>query len=96
MDTLTKKDRSIRMSKIRSSNTKPELIVRKALYNKGLRFRVNRKDLPGKPDISVKKYKLLNQLWTIDKGELTPSLKVIRRAVVNNYAEIIESIYKDS
>ena len=58
MDTLTKKERSIRMSKIRSTNTKPEIIVRKTLHNIGLRFRINRKDLPGKPDISVKKYKL--------------------------------------
>ncbi len=47
------------MSKIRSTNTKPEIIVRKTLHNIGLRFRINRKDLPGKPDISVKKYKLV-------------------------------------
>ena len=47
------------MSKIRSTNTKPEIIIRKALHDRGLRYRINRKDLPGKPDISVKKYKLV-------------------------------------
>lgn len=46
------------MSKIRGHNTKPELIFRKALWKKGIRFRVNNKQLPGKPDVSIKKYKL--------------------------------------
>ena len=45
------------MSRIRSKNTKPELIVRKFLYNNGLRYRLHAKDLPGKPDISNKQKK---------------------------------------
>jgi len=45
------------MSKIRSKNTKPELLVRKILYSNGFRFRLHRKDLPGKPDITLSKYK---------------------------------------
>ena len=44
------------MSRIRGSNTKPELIVRSFLHNNGLRFRLNDKNLPGKPDIVLKKY----------------------------------------
>lgn len=45
------------MSHIRSTNSKPEEIVRKYLFAKGLRYRKNVKDLPGKPDIVFPKYK---------------------------------------
>ena len=45
------------MSRIRSKNTKPELIVRSVLHRMGYRFRLHRKDLPGKPDIVLPKYK---------------------------------------
>ncbi len=45
------------MSRIRSGNTKPELIVRGLLHRMGFRFRVHRRDLPGKPDIVLPKYK---------------------------------------
>jgi len=44
------------MSKIRSKNTKPEKILRSALHNLGYRFRIHKKDLPGKPDIVLPKY----------------------------------------
>ncbi|WP_250433299.1 very short patch repair endonuclease [Hanstruepera flava] len=54
----TTKKRSKIMSKIRGKNTKPELLFRKALWAKGIRYRVDSKQLPGKPDISIKKYKL--------------------------------------
>ncbi len=56
-DHLTKKKRSWNMSRIRSKNTKPELIVRSLLHGMGYRFRLHRKDLPGKPDIVLPKYK---------------------------------------
>ncbi len=46
------------MSKIRGKNTKPELLFRKALWKKGVRYRVDSKQLPGKPDASIKKYNL--------------------------------------
>jgi DNA mismatch endonuclease (patch repair protein) len=45
------------MSKIRSKDTKPELALRKALFARGFRYRVNDKHLPGKPDIVLSKYK---------------------------------------
>jgi len=51
MDIWNKQKRSEVMSKIRSKNTKPELIVRSALFRQGYRFRIHRKDLPGCPDI---------------------------------------------
>lgn len=44
------------MSGIRSRNTKPETILRKALHRVGFRFRLHRADLPGKPDIVLSKY----------------------------------------
>lgn len=45
------------MGRIRSKNTKPELLLRKALWAKGVRYRLRSK-LPGKPDMAIKKYKL--------------------------------------
>jgi DNA mismatch endonuclease (patch repair protein) len=54
----TTKKRSKIMSKIRGKNTKPELLFRKALWKRGIRYRINSKKLPGKPDISIQKYKL--------------------------------------
>jgi DNA mismatch endonuclease (patch repair protein) len=46
------------MSAVRSYNTKPELVVRKALFAKGYRFRLHRRDLPGRPDIILPRYRL--------------------------------------
>lgn len=57
MDKITKERRSWNMSKIKSMDTKPELKVRKILYKLGYRFRLHRKDLPGKPDIVLSKYR---------------------------------------
>lgn len=51
MDTVTKEQRSVIMSRIRGKNTKPEMIVRRAAHSLGLRFRLHRKDLPGSPDL---------------------------------------------
>jgi DNA mismatch endonuclease (patch repair protein) len=45
------------MSRIKSKNTKPEVIVRSLLHKMGYRFRLHRNDLPGKPDIVLPKYK---------------------------------------
>jgi DNA mismatch endonuclease (patch repair protein) len=55
-DTLTPAERSERMAKIRGQNTKPELHVRRALHAAGFRFRLHRKDLPGRPDLVLPKY----------------------------------------
>ncbi|MDR1181195.1 MAG: very short patch repair endonuclease [Bacteroidales bacterium] len=57
MDIWSKEKRSEVMSKIRSKNTEPEMILRKALFAKGYRYRINYKKLPGKPDIVFPKYK---------------------------------------
>lgn len=47
------------MSGIKGKNTKPELLLRSALHAQGFRFRIQRKDLPGKPDIVLPKYKTI-------------------------------------
>src|SRR5258707_843105 len=51
MDTLTPEKRSKLMSRVRARDTRPELIVRSTLHRLGLRFRLHRNDLPGRPDI---------------------------------------------
>ncbi|MBI4946542.1 MAG: DNA mismatch endonuclease Vsr [Bacteroidetes bacterium] len=56
-DVHDKLTRSYNMSQIRSKNTKPEILVRKFLFAKGLRFRLYDSKLPGKPDIVLPKYK---------------------------------------
>ncbi|HUZ67924.1 MAG TPA: DNA mismatch endonuclease Vsr, partial [Beijerinckiaceae bacterium] len=52
MDTMTATEQSERMSRIRSKDTKPELVVRRALHALGYRYRLHRKDLPGVPDLA--------------------------------------------
>jgi len=56
-DNHSKEVRSMNMSHIRSTNSKPEEIVRKHLFSKGLRYRKNVSNMPGKPDIVLRKYK---------------------------------------
>jgi len=50
-DIFIKEKRSQIMSGISGKDTKPEMIIRKALFSEGYRYRLHRKDLPGKPDI---------------------------------------------
>ncbi len=56
-DVMTPEQRSRCMAAIKGKNTKPELIVRKYLFSRGLRFRLYVNSLPGKPDIVLPKYK---------------------------------------
>jgi len=56
-DHLTKKERSWNMSRVRSRDTKPELIIRSLLHRAGYRFRINDAKLPGSPDILLPKYR---------------------------------------
>jgi DNA mismatch endonuclease, patch repair protein len=51
VDTLTPAERSAIMARVRSKDSKPELIVRKMLYAMGYHYRLHAKELPGKPDI---------------------------------------------
>ncbi|MGA2940135.1 MAG: DNA mismatch endonuclease Vsr [Syntrophobacteraceae bacterium] len=56
MDRLTKERRSWNMSRIRGTNTKPEMAVRSLLHKLRFRFRLHLKTLPGKPDIVLPRY----------------------------------------
>ncbi len=58
MDVLTKEQRRKNMQHIRSKNTKAELILRKALWHCGVRYRKNYKALPGTPDIAITKFRI--------------------------------------
>jgi len=67
MDVLTPEQRHKCMSHIRSKNTSIELLLRKALWHEGIRYRKSYEKLPGKPDIAITKYKIAifcdGELW---------------------------------
>lgn len=58
VDLVDAATRSRMMSSIKGKHTKPELVVRRFLHASGFRFRLHRKDLPGKPDIVLPRYRL--------------------------------------
>ncbi|MEP4532216.1 MAG: very short patch repair endonuclease [Cyclobacteriaceae bacterium] len=88
-DVHSREVRSYNMSQIKGKNTKPEILVRKFLHANGLRFRLYVKDLPGKPDIVLPKYKTIIDIrgcfWhkhsNCKYGDhvSTPSLKITER-----------------
>ena len=57
MDVLTSTQRHKCMTRIRSKSTKPEIVVRRWLWNHGYRYRLNVKSVPGKPDIVMRRYR---------------------------------------
>lgn len=82
MDVLTPQQRHLNMSNIKSKDTSIEVLLRKALWNKGYRYRKNYKLLPGKPDIVLTKYKIAifcdseffhGKDWEIKKEKLKKS-----------------------
>jgi DNA mismatch endonuclease (patch repair protein) len=56
-DVLTPEQRSFNMSRIRSRDTRPEIIVRSIVHRMGYRYRLHKKDLPGKPDLVLVRYR---------------------------------------
>jgi DNA mismatch endonuclease (patch repair protein) len=56
-DVLTPEQRRLNMKRIKAKDTKPELLLRNGLHQRGYRFRLHRKDLPGRPDIVFPKYR---------------------------------------
>ena len=57
MDRLSKEQRHRNMAAIHNKDTKPEVMVRKFLFSRGFRYRLNHPQMPGKPDIVLRKYK---------------------------------------
>src|SRR2546429_366574 len=56
-DVLTPQQRSFNMSRIRNRDTRPEMIVRSIVHRLGFRYRLHKKDLPGKPDIVLVRHR---------------------------------------
>jgi DNA mismatch endonuclease (patch repair protein) len=61
-DVFTREKRSAVMSRIRSTDTKPELMVRRALHGMGYRYRLHHPGLPGRPDIVLVRYRTIFQV----------------------------------
>lgn len=57
MDVHSPQQRSFNMSRIRSCDTRPEMIVRSIVHGLGFRYRLHKKDLPGKPDLVLVRYR---------------------------------------
>lgn len=57
VDTLTKRERSERMGRVKGADTKPEMVVRRLVHAMGYRYRLHARDLPGKPDIVFRRRK---------------------------------------
>ena len=57
VDTVSKEARSKIMARVRSKDTQPELLLRRALFARGLRYRLHSSELPGKPDLVFARYK---------------------------------------
>ena len=80
MDDLTPAQRKKNMQHIRSKDTKAEIMLRKALWHKGLRYRKNVKDLPGKPDIVFTKQKIAifvdGDFWHAHGHEVNPGEQI--------------------
>ena len=76
MDHLTPHQRSKNMAAIRGKDTKPEMIVRRGLWSRGFRYRLNHKRLPGHPDLVLRKYRTCifvnGCFWHGHKCNLTP------------------------
>ena len=75
-DRLTEQQRHKNMSAIRSKDTKPEMIVRRGLWRRGFRYRLNHNRLPGHPDLVLRKYRTCifvnGCFWHGHKCSLTP------------------------
>ena len=56
-DVLTEEQRRYNMLRIRGRDTRPEMIIRQGLHARGLRFRLHRRDLPGRPDLAFPQYR---------------------------------------
>jgi DNA mismatch endonuclease (patch repair protein) len=58
IDPLTHEERSRIMSRVRSQDTKPEIVVRRQVHATGMRFRLHRRDLPGRPDLVLPRHRV--------------------------------------
>ena len=80
MDKISKVRRSRSMAKVKSTDTKPERLLRLALWHNGIRYRKNWRKLPGSPDIAITKYKIAvfvdGDFWHARGHEQSPGEQV--------------------
>lgn len=71
-DRINREKRSWNMSRIKGRNTKPEIFLRKQLYARGIRYRLHKKDLPGRPDLVLSKFRAVvfvhGCFWHLHEG----------------------------
>ena len=83
MDTLTQEHRRKAMQSVKSCDTKPEIMLRRALWNKGLRYRKNWRALPGTPDIALTRQKIAvfvdGDFWHARGHEENPGEQIVSR-----------------
>ena len=84
MDTISKAKRSWNMSRIKGRDTKPEIVVRRLLHGMGFRFRLQGRDLPGRPDIVLPKHRVVVMVsgcfWHRHRGCRYATTPATRRA----------------
>jgi DNA mismatch endonuclease (patch repair protein) len=99
MDVLTKEQRRKNMQAIRSTNTKMEIVLAKALWEKGYRYRKNDKKIFGKPDLTFKKLKIAifvdseyfhGKDWDINKHRIKTNRKFWWDKIEGNIKRDIE------
>lgn len=97
----TSLSRSELMKKIKGSNTVCEILLRKAIWNLGFRYRINVSKLPGKPDIVFKKYKLVVFIdgefwhgynWTDKKPKIKANREYWIKKIEGNIARDIKNV----
>lgn len=104
MDVFNVEKRSAVMAGIKSKNTKPEILIRKILYKNGLRFSLHKHELPGNPDIFLKKHKTLIfvngcfwhkhdcHMFTVPKSRKTFWMKKLERNFDNDIKNIKQAL----
>lgn len=99
MDPLNKEQRRKNMQAIRSSDTSIEILLRKALWQQGVRYRKNYRKLPGKPDIAITKYKIAvfcdsefwhGHNWEVKKAKLSTNRQYWIEKIEKNMARDAE------
>ena len=102
-DVMTPEQRSRAMSHIKGKDTSIEVLLRKALWHKGIRYRKNYKKLPGTPDIAITKYRIAifcdseffhGYNWEIKKQKLGHNQEYWIKKVERNMARDWENDFK--
>jgi DNA mismatch endonuclease (patch repair protein) len=107
MDVLTAEQRTKNMKAIKSTNTKMEVLFSKALWSKGIRYRKNDKSVFGKPDLTIKKYKIAvfidseyfhGKNWEIDRQRIKTNTEFWHKKIEGNIKRdelVNEALMKD-